>query len=251
MKKQRLDQLVVERGLADSRERAQRLILAGLIRVGGQVATKPGHDYPPDAVVEREAEERFVSRGGHKLEGAFEAFGLDVAGKRCLDVGASTGGFTDCLLQHGAAVVVAVDVGHAQLHPKMLNDPRVVSIEGFNARYMTAADLPWRPEVAVTDVSFISLTLILPPMNEVLLPGGVLVALIKPQFEAGREQVGHGGVVRDPAVHEEVKAKICNFARDVLRLEQVGLATSPLTGPAGNVEFLACWRKPTEGGATA
>lgn len=242
--KQRLDQLVVSLALAESREQAQRLILAGRIRVDGHPATKAGHLYAPDAAVERLAPERFVGRGGEKLEGAFQAFGLDVGGKDGLDVGASTGGFTDCLLQHGAARVVALDVGHSQLHPRLRQDPRVTVMEGFNARYLTADDLPYPPHVAVTDVSFISLTLILPPMVAVLRPGGEILALIKPQFEAGRGQVGRGGVVRDPAVHAAVCAKIRDFGEGTLGLRCVGIVPSPLTGPKGNVEFLSYWRKP-------
>lgn len=249
--KQRLDQLVVSLALAESREQAQRLIMAGRIRVGGHPATKPGHLYGADAPVERLEPERFVGRGGEKLEGAFQAFGLDVAGKDCLDVGASTGGFTDCLLQHGAARVVALDVGHSQLHPRLRADPRVTVVEGFNARYLTAGDLAFPPHVAVTDVSFISLALILPPMARVLLPGGVLVALIKPQFEAGREQVGRGGVVRDPAVHAAVCERVRMFGESELGLRCGGIVPSPLTGPKGNVEFLSLWHKPLPARSTA
>ena len=242
--KLRLDQLVMERGLAESREQAKKYILAGWIRVDSQPASKPGNTYPADAVVERVGEQRFVSRGGEKLEGAFEAFGFSVEGLDCLDVGASTGGFTDCLLQHGARHVVAIDVGHGQLHPRMLADPRVTSREGFNARNLMATDLPYVPAFAVTDVSFISLTLILPPMAAVLAPGGGIVALIKPQFEAGREQVGRGGVVRDPAVHAEVVERIRVFGTETLGLRCEGVVPSPLRGPAGNIEFLSYWRKP-------
>ncbi len=245
MAKVRLDQLVVNAGLAESREQAKKLILAGAVRVQSQPATKPGNTYPADALVERVgAPQRFVSRGGEKLEGAFEAFGCDVEGLDCLDVGASTGGFTDCLLQHGARHVVALDVGHAQIHPRIAADPRVTSVEGFNARYMTAADLPYAPAFAVTDVSFISLTLILPPMAEVLAPGGRIVALIKPQFEAGREHVDHGGVVRDESVRAAVVEKIRDFATGTLHLRPLGVVQSPLRGPAGNIEFLSYWEKP-------
>ena len=241
--KKRLDVRVVEEGLAESREQAQRLILAGMIRVGGHPATKPGNTVADGAVIERVGQERFVSRGGEKLEGAFAAFGLDATGKKCLDVGASTGGFTDCLLQHGAGHVVAVDVGHGQIHPRIAADSRVTVMEGFNARTMRQEDLPYRPELAVTDVSFISLTLILPPMVDVVVSGGEIVALIKPQFEAGREFVEKGGVVRDAKVHEAVIHKIRAFAESELRLTFCGLVLSPLKGPAGNVEFLAYWRK--------
>ncbi|MEI8243847.1 MAG: TlyA family RNA methyltransferase [bacterium] len=240
--KDRLDNLVVARGGAESKEQAQRLILAGLVRVNGHPATKAGHKFPDDAVVEVEARPRFVSRGGDKLEGAFSAFRLDVTGKDCLDVGASTGGFTDCLLQHGAARVVALDVGHDQLHWKMRQDPRVTVIEGFNARRLTAADLPFQPRFAVVDVAFISLRLILQPMMEVLAPGSELVSLIKPQFEAGREQAP-GGVVRDPAVRQAVVAAIRAFGEGHAGLTWLGVVPSPLPGPEGNIEFLAHWRK--------
>ena len=245
MGKTRLDQLVVEHGLAESREQARRYILAGWIRVDSQPATKPGNTYPADAHLERIGVQRFVSRGGEKLEGAFEAFGFSVEGLDCLDVGASTGGFTDCLLQHGARHVVAVDVGHGQIHPRLLADPRVTSREGFNARYTPAADLPYRPAFAVTDVSFISLTLILPPMAAVLAEGGGIVALIKPQFEAGREQVERGGVVRSDEVRRAVVDRIVAFGTGELGLRCEGVVPSPLRGPAGNVEFLSYWRRPS------
>jgi len=241
--KKRLDELLVAAGLAESKERAQRLIMAGEARVAGQVATKPGHKYLADAAVTVDARPRFVSRGGDKLEGAFEAFpDFDVRGKVCIDVGASTGGFTDCLLQHGAARVIALDVGKGQLHWKMRQDARVHVIESFNARYMRLSDLPELPQAAVTDVSFISLKLILPPITDVLPPGGEIVSLIKPQFEAGRANVP-GGVVRDPTVRAAVVDEIKGFGTGVLKLEWRGCAESPLKGPEGNVEFLAYWRK--------
>ncbi len=243
MAKMRLDQLVVERGLAESRELAKKYILAGWIRVDSQPASKPGNTYPADAVVERVGEQRFVSRGGEKLEGAFEAFGFSVDGLDCLDVGASTGGFTDCLLQHGAARVAAVDVGHDQFHQKLKDDPRVWWREGFNARLMKPEDLPFVPAFATCDVSFISLRLILPPIVRALAPGGGIVTLIKPQFEAGRDQVGKGGVVRDEAVRQEVVESIRAFGTGELGLEWAGVCPSPIKGPAGNVEFTAYWRK--------
>jgi 23S rRNA (cytidine1920-2'-O)/16S rRNA (cytidine1409-2'-O)-methyltransferase len=184
-----------------------------------------------------------VSRGGEKLEGAFAAFpGFDVAGRVCLDVGASTGGFTDCLLQHGASRVIAVDVGKGQLHWKVRQDERVTVMEEFNARYLRPEDLPERPQAGVADVSFISLRLILPPMADALAPGGEIVSLIKPQFEAGRGKAP-GGVVRDPAVREEVVEGIRAFGTGVLGLAWLGCVQSPLLGPEGNVEFLAWWRK--------
>ncbi|MDD4441558.1 MAG: TlyA family RNA methyltransferase [Kiritimatiellae bacterium] len=238
-----MDTLLVKAGLAESKEQAQRLILAGEVRVAGQRATKPGHKIDESAPLAVDARPRFVSRGGDKLEGAFAAFpGFEVAGKVCLDVGASTGGFTDCLLQHGATRVIAVDVGKGQLHWKLRQDPRVAVMEGFNARYLRLSDLPEQPQAGVTDVSFISLKLILPPMADVLPPGGELLSLIKPQFEAGREKVP-GGVVRDPAVHEAVVAAIKTFGTESLGLVWLGCVPSPLRGPEGNVEFLAWWRK--------
>jgi len=241
--KERLDTLLVRAGLAESKELAQRLILAGEVRVAGQVATKAGHKFPEDSVLEVASRPRFVSRGGDKLEGAFAAFpAFDVTGKVCIDVGSSTGGFTDCLLQHGAARVIAVDVGRGQLHWKMRQDPRVHVMEAFNARYLRLSDLPEQPQIGVTDVSFISLKLILPPMFDVLPSGGEIVSLIKPQFEAGRENVP-GGVVRDPAVRAAVVEEIRTFGTEQLRLSWLECVQSPLLGPEGNVEFLAWWRK--------
>jgi len=241
--KDRLDTLLVKAGLAESKEMAQRLIMAGEVRVAGQVATKPGHKFPDDAPLTVAARPRFVSRGGDKLEGAFAAFpAFDVKGKVCIDVGSSTGGFTDCLLQHGAARVIAVDVGKGQLHWKMRQDPRVYVMEEFNARYLRLSDLPEQPQMGVSDVSFISLKLILPPMADVLPAGGEILSLIKPQFEAGREKVP-GGVVRDPAVRAAVVEEIKAFGTGTLGLAWLGCVQSPLLGPEGNVEFLAWWRK--------
>ena len=242
--KQRLDQLLVQRGLTESREKAQRLILAGEVRVADQVATKPGHDFADDVVITVDQPERFVSRGGEKLEGAFKSFPLDVTGKICVDVGASTGGFTDCLLQHGAARVFAVDVGKGQLHWRLRNDPRVVVLDGINARYLRPAQLPAVPEVATVDASFISLTLVLPAVKELLAPGSSIISLIKPQFEAGRAEVGKGGVVRDPRIRQQVVERVRAFGVNVLGLTWVGVCESPLLGPAGNMEFLAYWKKP-------
>lgn len=251
MARERLDVLLVERGLAESREKAQRLIQAGQVTVGGQRETRSGHCFEADAAIVLASLPRFVSRGGDKLEGAFSAFGFQVTGKVCLDVGSSTGGFTDCLLQHGASRVYAVDVGKGQLHWKLRNDPRVVVKEELNARFLKAGDLPERPEVAVVDVSFISLTKVLPAALSVLADEATLVTLIKPQFEAGREQVGRGGVVRDPAVRAAVVESIRRFGVGSLGLEWVGSCESPLVGPAGNIEFLACWRKAVRADAAA
>lgn len=253
--KRRLDLLLVERGLAESRTRAQALVLAGKVRVGGQVETRSSRQVEEDAAVAVEAPPRFVSRGGEKLEGAFALWGrpgaaeppLSVEGLVCLDVGSSTGGFTDCLLQHGAARVMAVDVGTNQLDWRLRSDPRVWSRENFNARYLGPGDLPETPSVAVTDVSFISLRLILPPITSVLAPGGSVVALIKPQFEVGRGNAP-GGLVRDGRLRTEARDAIVRFAREELRLELLGLAESPVRGRAmGNIEYLAYWRKPSAG----
>ncbi|MEI8138276.1 MAG: TlyA family RNA methyltransferase [bacterium] len=243
MSKQRLDIILVERGLAESREKARRLILAGAVRVDGQMVDKAGRPCDEESILEVTAADKFVSRGGGKLDGAFESFKLDVTSKVCADIGASTGGFTDCLLQHGASRVYAVDVGKGQLNWRLRNDPRVIVKEELNARYLSQRDIPEPFQFAVIDVSFISLTLILPPVTKLIELGGQIVTLIKPQFEAGREHVGKGGVVRDAAVHEAVVARIRQFGTQELPLEWLGLCESPLRGPAGNIEFLAWWRK--------
>ena len=208
----RLDSALVERGLVSSRTIARSLVMEGKVRINGQVASKPAVQVAESDSLEVEAPPRFVSRGGEKLEGAFAAFsGWDVSGRICLDVGSSTGGFTDCMLQHGAKRVMAVDVGTNQLAWKLRSDPRVWVRENFNARYMKGEDLPETPSRAVTDVSFISLKLILPPMVEVLEPGGEIISLIKPQFEAGRG-AAPGGVVSDPAVREQLNNLFGIFA---------------------------------------
>jgi len=243
MKQTRIDQLLVQRGLVESREKAQRLILAGKVRIGDRLASKPGHTVATDAEIAIEAPERFVSRGGEKLEAAFAHWNLCVENAICLDVGASTGGFTDCLLQHGAARVYAVDVGHNQLHARLRADPRVVAMDGVNARALDPALFPDVPTVAVADASFISLALLLPAIKRVLAPGSLVVTLIKPQFEAGREDVKKGGVVRDPAVHQRVVEHI-RAEGEALGFRWEGVIESPLRGPAGNIEFLAHWTSP-------
>ena len=241
--KSRLDLLLVEKGLAGSRTRAQALVMEGKVRVAGQVETKPSKLFDGDVAIEVESPPRFVSRGGEKLEGAFALWGMDVAGLDCLDVGSSTGGFTDCLLQHGAGFVMAVDVGTNQLAYSLRTDPRVWVRENFNARFMKPADLPRVPEFAVTDVSFISLRLILPPIVEVLKPGGRIVALIKPQFEVGRGGAP-GGLVRDEALRIAARDGIAAFAEKDLGLEPLGIAESPVRGrEMGNIEYLSYWRK--------
>ena len=244
--KTRLDVLLVERGLCASRTLAQSLVMEGKVRVAGQVETKASARVGDDVEVEVASPPRFVSRGGEKLEGAFAlwgAAGLYASGTACLDVVSSTVGFTDCLLQHGARKVMAVDVGTNQLAWSLRSDPRVWVRENFNARYMTPADLPDVPSLAVTDVSFISLRLILPPICDVLPPGGEVVALIKPQFEAGRGNAP-GGLVRDAAVRAAARDGIVDFATHELSLELLGLAESPVRGrEKGNVEYLSYWRK--------
>jgi 23S rRNA (cytidine1920-2'-O)/16S rRNA (cytidine1409-2'-O)-methyltransferase len=243
--RERLDTRLVALGLVTSREKAQRLILAGAVRVNGQLARKPSDAVGESATILVEAAEKFVSRGGHKLEAALDAFAIPCSGAVCVDIGASTGGFTDCLLQRGAARVHAVDVGKGQLDWKLRTDSRVVIHDELNARHLAATDLGEPADIVTVDVSFISLTKILPAAVTVLKPGGILVALIKPQFEAGKKDVKKGGVVRDSAVHERVKDEITNFATTTLGLRPLGaVIESPLLGPAGNKEFLAAWRKP-------
>lgn len=244
MKKRRLDQLVVEKGLAESREKAKRLILAGQVIVDGHPSPKPGHNLMPDHKIILKEVARFVSRGGEKLEGAMKAFPITLEGKICLDIGSSTGGFTDCMLQHGAAKIYAIDVGKGQLHWNLREDDRVVVMEGVNARYLTAKDIPEPADFASIDTSFISLTKILPAVHGLLKPGGEIVSLIKPQFEAGKEAVDKGrGVITDPKIHQNVISNVRAFGTEELSLEWLGLETSPLKGPKGNVEFLVHWRK--------
>jgi 23S rRNA (cytidine1920-2'-O)/16S rRNA (cytidine1409-2'-O)-methyltransferase len=238
----RLDQLLVARALFPSREKAQRAIMAGEVKVGDRVIDKAGTKVADDAVIVVRQAERYVGRGGLKLEAALREFALDPAGATCLDIGASTGGFTDCLLQHGAAKVWAIDVGHAQLDWKIRSDPRVVVREKLNARHLTRADTPDPIALCVIDVSFISLTLILPPAAALLSHGGVIVPLIKPQFELRKEEVGRGGVVRDPALHERAVEKIHAFVTTETALEWAGCMESPILGGEGNKEFLACLR---------
>lgn len=235
--RRRLDQLLAERGLAESREKAQAMILAGSVMVDGQRSDKPGRSVRADCRIDVTEKPPYVSRGGLKLAAALDGFLIDVAGKVCLDCGASTGGFTDCLLQRGAARVYAVDVGSGQLDWKLRHDPRVVVREGVNARYLAREDFPERMDLAVCDVSFISVTMILPALAPLLKPdGGEMVILVKPQFEVGRGQVGKGGIVRDPALHQAS----CDRVRRAV--EALGFVTaireSPILGAEGNREFL-------------
>lgn len=233
--KSRIDILMVERGLAESRSQAQRLIMAGQVRLEGQMVHKASEMALSSAHIQVLELPRYVSRGGEKLHAALEAFKIDPTNWVCADVGASTGGFTDCLLQAGARRVYAIDVGKGQIHWRLRKDARVIALENTNARYLT--ELPEPVDLVVADVSFISLTLILPNMRAWLKPDGKVVGLIKPQFEAGKAQVGKGGVVRDRNVHTQVLRRVLGAAEGD-RLFPVGLIQSPLKGPKGNLEFL-------------
>jgi 23S rRNA (cytidine1920-2'-O)/16S rRNA (cytidine1409-2'-O)-methyltransferase len=238
----RLDQALVERGLCESREKAKRAIMAGHARINEQLAHKPSDAVQPNDQLSLAAPEKFVSRGGVKLEHALDHFHLDVSGHIALDLGASTGGFTDCLLQRGVAKVYAVDVGKAQLAWKLRHDPRVMVMEKTNARELTPASFPppfVRPNLIVIDCSFISLRKILPPAVALLRPRGKIVALIKPQFEAGKAEADRGaGVIRDPAIHQRVLRELNQFVTGCGGLYWRGVTESPLLGPAGNKEFL-------------
>ena len=245
--KERLDILLVKQNLAPSREKAKAMIMAGNVLVDGQREDKAGSMFPETVKLTVKGNTLpYVSRGGLKLEKAMTHFGLELAGKICMDVGASTGGFTDCMLQNGAVKVYAVDVGHGQLDWKLRNDPRVVCMERTNIRYVEPSQLQELVGFVSIDVSFISLTKVLPPVRELMEDGAQMVCLIKPQFEAGREKVGKKGVVRDPAVHREVIEKVVDFARSmsfgILHLEY-----SPIKGPEGNIEYLLHLRKQEEG----
>lgn len=252
--KARADQLVHEQGLAESREQAKRLIMADQVRfVGGDgreaPVDKPGRMFDAGVVFVLKQGERYVSRGGGKLETAIEAFGLEVTGLVALDAGASTGGFTDCLLQHGAARVYAVDVGTAQLHEKLRADPRVVSMENVNLRHAPADLIPEPVDIIVADVSFISLTKVLPSCLTFLRPGGLVAALIKPQFELSPDKIGKGGVVRDVAHQQEAVDTVTAFAASELGLALRGVVPSKVKGPKGNQEYLAVFDRPVSGTA--
>jgi 23S rRNA (cytidine1920-2'-O)/16S rRNA (cytidine1409-2'-O)-methyltransferase len=241
--KLRIDQLLVARGFFDSREKAQRAIMAGVVCASEQRIDKPGTRVPGDVVLSVDKGERYVGRGGLKLQAALAHFRIDAADAICLDIGASTGGFTDCLLQRGARKVFAIDVGHSQLDWKIRSDPRVVVREKLNARHLTRDDIPEPISICVIDVSFISLTLILPPAAALLSNGGVIVPLIKPQFELRREDVARGGVVRDASLHAQAVEKIRAFVSASLSgLVWSGVIESPILGGEGNKEFLACLR---------
>ena len=244
--KQRLDELLVAKGLADSRSQAKALILAGKVKLGTERLDKPGRSFPQDSELTVEAPPRFVSRGGEKLEGFLDRFDISVQGLPILDVGASTGGFTDCCLQRGAISATCVDVGRAQMHNKLIQDDRVTNLEKTNARHLQPGDLPQPtyPRV-VMDLSFISLTKVLPAVWQFIEPGGCLIALVKPQFEAEKNEVDAGrGIIRDEAIHERVLATIQNFAlRELHGAELIGTMDSPIKGTDGNREFLLGLRR--------
>ena len=241
--RQRLDQLLVARGLAPSRERARALVIAGQVMVDGAVVAKAGTAVAADAnVTLAKPDHPYVGRGGVKLAHALDEFRIDVRGREALDIGASTGGFTDVLLRRGAARVVALDVGHGQIDWRLRNDPRVVVIEGLNARYLQPADIPVPVDLVTIDVSFISLTQVLPRVPPVLRPGADIVALVKPQFEAGRDEV-RKGVVRDPAVHARAVERVTQAA-ELVGLRACGVTPSPITGAEGNREFLLHLQNP-------
>ena len=237
-KKTRLDSYLVEEGLVPTRSKAQALIMSGAVTVDGERVDKPGAVVKEGSEVElKDSSQKFVGRGGQKLEGALTEFGIDVSGMVAVDVGASTGGFTDCLLQRGASKVYAVDVGYGQLDWKLRNDERVIVKEKINARYLKPEDIGEKTDIAVIDVSFISLTMVISPLIEILKPGARLVALIKPQFEVGKGQVGKGGIVKDESKHQEVVQKIKSFLENTGFTVQ-GVTPSPILGTEGNKEFL-------------
>jgi 23S rRNA (cytidine1920-2'-O)/16S rRNA (cytidine1409-2'-O)-methyltransferase len=241
-KKLRLDQLLVARGLFSSREQAQRAVMAGEIKIGTRIAVKPSQLLAADAAIAVKPTRKYVGRGALKLEKALDHFKIGIQSKVALDIGASTGGFTDCLLQRGTEKVYAVDVGHGQLDWKIRSDRRVIVLEKLNARFLSSAHIPELVDLCVIDVSFISLTLILPNAFELITPSGVILALIKPQFELERADVGRGGIVRDPELHQKAQDKIVQF---VTRLGHTvtGIVPAAITGADGNQEFFACMRK--------
>jgi len=241
-KKLRLDHLLVEKGLFVSREQAQRAIMAGEVTVGTQTAAKPSQLLEPEAAVVVKPTQKYVGRGALKLEGALHHFGIDVYGKIALDIGASTGGFTDCLLQRGAAKVYAVDVGRGQLAWRIRNDPRVIVLEKLNARFLSREHIPELVDLCVIDVSFISLTLILPRAFDLITPSGMILALIKPQFELQRADVGKGGIVRDPELQQKAQDNIVTFVTGLGHVT-TGIVPSAIKGADGNQEFFACLRK--------
>ncbi|HEX7332347.1 MAG TPA: TlyA family RNA methyltransferase, partial [Pyrinomonadaceae bacterium] len=249
MTRERIDKLLVERGLADSRTKAQAMVMAGVVLVDEQRVEKPSHQFDTNSAIRIKGGDdpisRYVGRGGLKLEAALREFQIDARGLNCLDVGASTGGFTDCLLQHGARKVFAIDVGHNQIDWRLRNDPRVEVREGVNARYLRPEDFPHQFDLAVMDVSFISATKVLPAIVPLIVAGGSIITLIKPQFEVGRGEVGGGGVVRDPAKRERVVEEV-NEAATALGLKVIKVIESPIHGAEGNVEYLALYQRTSQ-----
>jgi 23S rRNA (cytidine1920-2'-O)/16S rRNA (cytidine1409-2'-O)-methyltransferase len=236
MKKRRLDLLLLEKGITSSREMARGLIMAGKVRVNGSVVDKPGKMVSPEVEIEVEVGKKYVSRGGEKLEGALKVSGMDVAGKIAMDVGASTGGFTQCLLEHGARKVYAIDVGYGIISERLRKDPRVILLERTNIRYLDPGVIPEEIDIATVDVSFISLKLVLPKVKEFLKKDGEIIALIKPQFEVGKNEVERGGIIRDERKHKRVIEEIREFARTI-GLTPLNVIESPITGKDGNKEF--------------
>lgn len=235
--KQRLDKVIKQRRLIRSRSLAQRMIVAGRVKVDGRIITRSGHPIDPEAEIEITSFEQYVSRGGDKLEAALEGFRIDPRFLVCLDIGASTGGFTDCLLQHGADKVFAIDVGHDQLHPRIRRHPKVVVREGLNARYLEPLDIGAPIDLITIDVSFISLKLILPPVVEILAPRGSIIALVKPQFEVGKENLPNDGVVKDQEMREHAVAELEAFIADATPWEVKAKIQSPVKGAKGNIEL--------------
>lgn len=246
IKKERLDILIVERHLAPSREKAKAYIMSGVVYVSGQKEDKPGLQVKTDSVIEVREKMKYVSRGGYKLEKAMEVFPIILEGKITMDVGASTGGFTDCMLQNGAAKVYSVDVGYGQFAWELRKDPRVVCMEKTNIRYIVKEDIDEEIDFASIDVSFISLTKVIGPLQSLLKKEGEIVALVKPQFEAGRDKVGKKGVVRDPRVHKEVIENVLEYTRSI-GFGTLGIDYSPIKGPEGNIEYLVYLKNNIEG----
>ncbi len=243
MIKIRLDLLLVKRNLVSSREKAQRLIMSGNVTVNDHSVTKPGHQYSENCNIKIKKTDLYVSRGGYKIAEAYRKFNLKIQDNICLDIGSSTGGFTDFLLQHKAKKVYAVDCGTNQIHWKLRNDDRVIVMENTNARYLSKNDINENIDLSTIDVSFISLKKILPTVVKFLNDKGQIIALIKPQFEAGREHIQKGGVIIDKKIHNLVIEDIKIFATDELQLKYIGICQSPIKGPAGNIEFLSFWEK--------
>ena len=243
MNKIRLDQLLVNRSLVESKEKAQKLIYGGLVKVNEILSTKPGHKFNENCKINIKEKEKYVSRGGLKFEEAYNKFNLKIKNNLCLDIGSSTGGFTDFMLQHEASKIYAVDCGTNQLHWTLRKNSKIVVMEKTNARYLSKKEIPELIDLCTIDVSFISLKKILPSVTNLIKNNGVIVSLIKPQFEAGKDQIDKGGVITNPIIHEKIINDIKNFGEKKLNLKWLDLCISPLKGPAGNIEFFAYWKK--------